>query len=60
VVVELAPVEKYDVDSSMPVFVKGFIAKIMPENADLQLMRGKIMLLELLKILLENVGAVET
>lgn len=57
-VVELAPVEKYDVDSSMPVFVKGFIAKIMPKNVDPQLMRGKIVLLELLKIWLVNAGAV--
>ena len=46
VVVELMdPVEKFDVDSSMP------------ENVDLQLMRGK-MVLEQLKILLENAGAV--
>jgi len=46
VVVELMdPVEKFDVDSSMP------------ENVDLQSMRGK-MVLEQLKILLENAGAV--
>ncbi|RHN50443.1 hypothetical protein MtrunA17_Chr6g0457451 [Medicago truncatula] len=46
VVVELMDqVEKSDVDSSMP------------ENVDMQSMRGK-MVLELLKILLENVGAV--